>query len=50
MTREEILQNTLVYFGYKKSEANKLTLEIIGNLDNYLKVQESVFKRLGKAK
>jgi hypothetical protein len=50
MTREEILQDTLTYYGYKKSEADKLTLEIINNLNNYLKVQESVFKRLGKAK
>jgi hypothetical protein len=50
MSRQEALQNTLISFGYKKLEAKKLAVQIIGNLDNYLKVQESVFKRLGKAK
>ena len=47
MNREETLQDLLNYFGYG-AESKDLSLEIIRNLDNYVRVQESVFKRLGK--
>jgi hypothetical protein len=48
MSREETLQDLLNYFGYGKAESKDLSLEIIRNLDNYVRVQETVFKRLGK--
>lgn len=50
MSREKNLQDLLTCYGYDYSEANTLAKEIIRNLDNYAKIHDVVFKRLGQTK
>jgi hypothetical protein len=48
MTPFKELEHTLIYFGYEKLEARKLTEQIILNLENYARIIEIVGKRTGR--
>ncbi len=48
MSREQNLQDLLTYYGYEQPQANTLAQEIIRNLDNYARIHDVVFKRLGQ--